>query len=325
MFFFCSADSLGSGRSSVPHPSAQLAPPAPPPGPPAARPSPDPVEIVRAVLAEHEARLDYAAAKLALDAAVEPGQDRAAAERMLDGFTATATLMAGAQASIESKLVALRRMLYEPGPWNGRRPFVYDPDDPSGERVANKLLANYLTTRRGNCVSMPILFLILAGRLGLEAGLATAPLHIFVRCHVEGGREINIEATSGGHPARDSWIRQTMPMSDLAVASGLYMRTLGRREAVALMATTVLEHLGDEGRYEQAIAVADIILRHNPRDAYSMVKQGTACAALMRQELERYGSVFLIPPLRRARYLDLARRNRAAFEAAEALGWEPVE
>ena len=67
--------------------------------------------------------------------------------------------------------------------------------------MRNKLISTYLATRRGNCVSMPILMLIIGERMGLDLALSTAPLHIFIR-HREGGREVNLEATSGGHPAR---------------------------------------------------------------------------------------------------------------------------
>jgi hypothetical protein len=137
-----------------------------------------------------------------------------------------------------AKLSALRRVIYESGAWNGGRPFAYDHADPLGQNVRNKLIATYLATRRGNCVSMPVLVLIVGERMGLNLALSTAPLHIFLRHTEESGREINLEATSGAHPARTLWYRQNLPMTDRAIESGLYMRTLSRWEAVAHMAST---------------------------------------------------------------------------------------
>lgn len=64
---------------------------------------------------------------------------------------------------------------------------------------------------------MPMVFLILADWLGLDVTLATAPGHVFLRYRTESGRVINIEATSGGHPARDQRFRERMPMTDLAL------------------------------------------------------------------------------------------------------------
>jgi hypothetical protein len=136
---------------------------------------------------------------------------------------------------------------------------------------------------------------------------------------------MNLEATSGALPARPEWIRQNLPMSDRAIASGLYMRTLSRREAVALMASTVLDYLLAERRFEESIEVAEIILRHYPRDGYTMVKLGSAYGEMMRAEfIERFPNRQAVPPSLQPRYAMLAERNRSAFQAAEALGWEPA-
>jgi regulator of sirC expression with transglutaminase-like and TPR domain len=171
---------------------------------------------------------------------------------------------------------------------------------------------------------MPILFLIVAERMGLNLALSTAPLHIFLRHADEAGREINLEATSGAHPARTIWYRQNLPMTDRAVESGLYMRTLSRREAVAHMASTVVDFLVGEGRFQDAIDVAEVILRHYPRDGYTLVKLGSAYGELLRVEfLDRFPIPAAIPPALRGRYMRLAQGNQRAFQAAEALGWEP--
>ena len=187
-----------------------------------------------------------------------------------------------------------------------------------------KARGSYLARRLGNCVSMPILFLILAEKLGVALRLASAPHHMFLRYLAPDGSAINIEATSGGHPARALWYRRNFPMSDRALASGLYMRTLSRREGLALMATTLLEHLLGARRYEEAIAVAKVILAHNPRDGQVMVAQASACAGLIRARFAgRYPMPILIPEPLRPHYWFLQQCNDALFAAAEALGWEP--
>jgi len=215
-------------------------------------------------------------------------------------------------------------VIYEPGEWNGGRRFAYDHTDPLGRDVRNKLISTYLATRRGNCVSMPLLMLIAGERMDLELALSTAPLHMFLRYTDESGREINLEATSGGHPARTEWYRRNLPMSDRAIASGLYMRTLSRREAIAHMASTVVDFLIAEARFQEAIDVAELLLRHYPRDGYTLVKLGSAYGELLRMEfLERFSTPAMIPAALRPRYILLAGRNQLAFQAAESLGWDP--
>jgi regulator of sirC expression with transglutaminase-like and TPR domain len=283
-----------------------------------------PAEIVRGVLSSPGESLDYASAKLTFDRIVDPSVNMDALLAEVDRLGSSASALAGADASPAAKLSALRRVIYESGDWNGHHPFAYDHADPLGRNVRNKLISTYLATRRGNCVSMPILFLIVGERMGLNLALSTAPLHMFLRYADETGREINLEATSGALPARTLWYRQNLPMTDRAIESGLYMRTLTRREAVAHMASTVVDFLIGERCFQEASEVAEVILQHYPRDGCTMVKLGTAYAELMRVEyLERFPTPAVIPPALRQRYMMLVQRNRLTFQMADALGWEP--
>ncbi|MEA3064072.1 MAG: hypothetical protein QOJ27_507, partial [Sphingomonadales bacterium] len=199
------------------------------------------------------------------------------AARLVDA----ARQMAGPHPTDAYRLAAIRQAIYVAGAWNYNRPFSYDLDDPFGAQVRNKMLSSYVRTRKGNCVSMPVLFMIVADRMGLNVRLAAAPLHLFVRYTDPDRIDHDLEATSGGHEARDVWYRQNLPMSDRAIQSGIYMRTLSRRETVAAMASMVLDFLLAERRYQEAADVADAILVANPRDAYVMVKKGTAIAGPM--------------------------------------------
>jgi regulator of sirC expression with transglutaminase-like and TPR domain len=164
---------------------------------------------------------------------------------------------------------------------------------------------------------MPLLFLVLADRLGLRIALVAAPNHLFLRWQRADGEAVNLEATSGALPAREEWIRLSRPMSDRSVASGMYLRTLTRSEGVAMMATTLLQHLIESRRFEDAIELSDLILRHNPRDGLTLANQGNVCGQMIETEfLGKYRTVFLIPIEHRLRYLRLLQRNRFAFAAA---------
>lgn len=282
-----------------------------------------PVAAVRDLLGQSDEDLDFAPAAAAVDRIVDPAANPAATFVQVNRLAEAARHIAGPIPSEERTLSAIRTVLHRPGPWNGGRPFFYDHG--AYRSPGLKLIANYLRTRRGNCVSMPILFLILADRLGIDIGLALAPSHLFVRLKDGGGREINLEATSDALPARDAWLRQERGINDRSIASGLYLRKLSRRESVAAMALTVVEYLMAEHRYEEALQATDIILQHSPRNALAMAHQGQACFHLVTGYLEKYRSVVLIPPPLRPRYDFLLRRNGEAFEAAGAMGWGATE
>jgi regulator of sirC expression with transglutaminase-like and TPR domain len=233
--------------------------------------------------------------------------------------------MAGPNPTDAYKLAAVRKAIYATGAWNYDRPFTYDLADPFGQQVRSKMLSTYILTREGNCVSMPVLFLIVADRMGLKVRLAAAPLHLFVRYTDPGGVDHNLEATSGGNESPADAYRRNMPMSDRAIRSGLYMRTLTKRETVAQMAASVLDYLMAERRYQEAADVADAMLAVNPRDAYALVKKGSAVGEMMKAEFhDKYPDPALIPPALRPRYATLSAANEKAFRKAESLGWEPA-
>ena len=56
---------------------------------------------------------------------------------------------------------------------------------------------------------------------------------------------------------------------------------LTRQQTVAVIATVLVEDLIDRKRYHDAMAVANIILKHYPNFAYLMVKKGIAVYYLL--------------------------------------------
>lgn len=284
-----------------------------------------PAEVVRTVLSVPDSELSYERSKLTFDAVIAPKLDRAAVSAKIEQLASAATSIALGGNDI-AEIQAVRQVIYEAGAWNGNRPFIYDHDDPYGQDLHNKLLATYLDTRRGNCVSMPILQLIVAERLGLNVSLSTAPLHVFMRyTNPTNGRSIAIESTSGGHPAREIEYFEQMGVTQRQVDSGIYLGVLTKRESIAVMASTVNEWLMSQGRYDEAIAVADVLLEYYPTDVHAMLTRGSAQGELLSKEfIERFPNPQTIPPALRPRFQMLASQNAAAFQQAEAWGWTPV-
>lgn len=202
--------------------------------------------------------------------------------------------------------------------------FSYDLEDPLGRRPENRLLSDYLADRRGNCVSMPMLMMILGNRLGLKMTLAEAPQHSLVKFTDSEGREWNLEATSGGGFTRESHYRKDMPsMTEAAVRNGVYLRGMPRDETIAFMVSGMLvAHLMDAGRLEDAVAVSDRLLTHAPKSVrLKLVRASVLSLLLKRDIIGRYKSMEEMTPDVRAYADDLYQQNMAAFAEAEALGW----
>jgi len=287
-----------------------------------------PSAFVRTLVNVPEAGMDFGRAKLAVDKFVDPTIDDAAALAEIDRMAGTVkkmltTLPPDAAATSMEKMKALRTFLYQGGWWNNGRPFEYDLSDPYGQKPGSQSLTNYLATRKGNCVSMPALFVILGQRLGLNVTLSTAPLHVFVKFTDDTtGTTWNLETTSGAGFTRDIWYREKLPMTDEAIAKGVYLKTLSRREALSVLAMPVLDHLLEAGRYEDAITVADVLIDAYPANAYTLVKKGTAYYRLLDAEIiKKYPKQSDIPADKVAYANGLYQANKQAFAKAEALGW----
>jgi regulator of sirC expression with transglutaminase-like and TPR domain len=277
---------------------------------------------LRTILQQPEQEIDLARVKLTIDRMIDPAVDIEAGLKKIDAMVAKIKTMPDHGPSSTAKMLTLKRYIYEPGEWNNFQPYQYDLDDPLGTKLSNKLLPRYLESKKGNCVTMPLLFVILGQRLGIDVTTATAPLHILVKFKDETGNMYNLETTSGANPARDVWYREQMPMTDEAVANGVYLRPLTRKETVAVMVTTLAEHYFEQREFEKAITISDLTLEYYPRDVEAMVRKGSAYYRLLaKYYLEKYRSPVEIPDRAKGHFAYLSQNNRQWFAKAEALGW----
>ena len=111
-------------------------------------------------------------------------------------------------------------------------------------------------------------------------------------------------------------------MTDQAIANGINLRPLSKKETVAAMALTLAENYMGQGQYERVIDVADLVLEYDPKSVDAMLHKGSACARLIRERFQKkYPTPNLIPPKERLLFQYLAQNNQYWFQRAEALGW----
>jgi len=292
---------------------------------PSARSRDSDLATVGEILQSPEADIDLAKAKVTIDRLIDPSIDAAATLAQLDGMAKGLKAVLPAGVSKRLTMDALRYHLYKASPWNDNRPFQYDLDDPFGANVRNKLLSTYLATRKGNCVSMPLLFIILGQKLGIDVTASTAPNHVFVKYRDDDGTLHNLETTSGAGFTRDVWMRQQFPMSDEALASGIYMRALTKKETVVVMVGTLLEFYGQQGLQQQRIAMAKLALEHDPKHVSAILHQHSAYLWFMNLIINQHLTPDDMPANRRAQVMRLQANMKALYEQAYALGWRPLD
>lgn len=282
----------------------------------------DPLALLRAQFQLPDDRVDYTAAKLTVDTLINPSTDTAFVRRELDALERAVRGNVPKDPTARLVLDALLKTLYQPGPWNDGKPFSYDLSDPLGTNPKNKQLATYLATRKGNCVSMPILFVILGQRLRLPIALATAPNHLLVKfADDEQQIWLNVEATAGGFKYDSSYQRETH-IKEAALDNGLYLRPLLPQEAIGAIAGTLMEHYGAKKDADALMNVADLALAANPKDSVAMIWKANAYYIQTDQRIRsRYPNAADVPPELHEEYRRLSRENQAWFTKAESLGW----
>ncbi|MEZ5626231.1 MAG: transglutaminase family protein [Rhodocyclaceae bacterium] len=280
------------------------------------------LQTLRELAALPDSQIDLLRIKLTIDRMIDPAIDIDAEVARVEAMAVELAGQVPLLASSRVKLDVLRRYVYQPGPWNQHRSFSYDLGDPFGRVLRNKLLPTYLNSRKGNCVSMPILFLALGERIGLDLSLATAPEHIFIKFRDDDGTLYNLETTSGAGVTRDLWMRKQLPMTDAAINNGIYMRPLTKREAIGVLADVLLSHYGRQKQTDARIALATLMLEIDPRDVRAMLALRAAYRYMWATEfVEKYPTPNDIPIPERPRFVELERSLLAWQRKAEALGW----
>jgi len=279
------------------------------------------LQVVGALLDQPESSIDLALAKLRIDRLIDPAIDIDATNARLERMASDVRKRLPPGTSSTARAEALRQYLYVAGPWNDHQPFSYDFDDPFGRDVRNKLLTTYLATRKGNCVSMPLLFVVLGQKLGIDLTVARAPDHVFVKVRDAAGGFINLEATSGGVKT-DAAYRRDMPMTDDAVKSGIYLRPLTRKQTVVLMLSTLNEHYAQRGLAHQRLALTELALAQDPKDVVSMLHSSAAYRErLQRRFVDKYPSRSAVPASEQSDLKELEDGVALWRARAEALGW----
>lgn len=283
---------------------------------------------IEKLISEPESSIDFARTKLTIDKMIDPSIDIEANLNKIDAIVKTIQTMLVADATSMQKMLAVKKYLYEASVWNNFKPYQYDFNDPKGTKVKNKLLPTYLATKQGNCVSMPLLFIVLGQRLGIDVVVSTTPNHLLVKyTDSDTGAIYNLETTSGAGFSRDVWYQQTMHVTDEALKNKIYLQKLSKTETVATMATVLIDNYTHKEEYEKAMMISDVVLKYNKNDVDSMLRKGSLFYKLLAKNyVKKYPTANLIPVSERPYFEFLSMNNHYWFEKAEALGWrEPTQ
>lgn len=114
-------------------------------------------------------------------------------------------------------------------------PLTYDFDDFFGKKDWSKMfVTKLLRTGKGQCSSMPQLYLILAEQIGAEAYLSLSPNHSYIRFSDKLKNWYNVELTNGMF-STSSFLTQSGYIKSEALLNKIYMQSLSKKELFSIL------------------------------------------------------------------------------------------
>lgn len=134
-------------------------------------------------------------------------------------------------------------------------PFTYDMDDFWGEHDWTKMfVTKLLYEQTGNCHSLPALYKIIADEVGVDAWLAIAPNHTYIKQWSDKTGWYNTELTTGRFPF-DAEIKLNSYIKTETIAAGVYMDTLSSKETISYVITDLAQGYVKKFGYDDATPV----------------------------------------------------------------------
>ncbi|MCG3204842.1 MAG: hypothetical protein KCHDKBKB_01559 [Elusimicrobia bacterium] len=153
-------------------------------------------------------------------------------------------------------------------------------------------LNNVLDTKRGNCFTMPVLYIAVAQRLGWPVYPVSVPDHSFVRYVDPNLKEQNIETTSNGGYVPDEGYAKDFMVSERGRKSGAYLQTLSYRKSLGDLVAVNGIWFGQRGQLSKAITYLEIATKLNPKLAGAWMNLANANRMMAKRsngaEAEKY-------------------------------------
>jgi hypothetical protein len=136
----------------------------------------------------------------------------------------------------------------------------YDFHDYMGDSSHTQMFVSKLiATGKGQCHSMPLMYLAIAEQLDAQAYLSLAPEHSFIRFDDGDGSMYNYETTNGSIVS-DNWMVQSGYITTAAIKNKIYLDTLSQKQLLAMcmydLAMGYIYDYGYDGFVETALKYA---------------------------------------------------------------------
>lgn len=174
--------------------------------------------------------------------------------------------------------------------WRVHKPFQYDFEDFLGENDWSKMfVTKLLKTGKGQCHSMPLMYLILAEEIDAKAWLSLAPEHSFVIFN--DGRTFYNYETTNGNPVTYDWLMESGYINSMAIKNRIYLDTLGQDGLIStLLADLIMGYTNKFGYDNFMASMVDTLLSINPKSIQGQIFKADLLVLETKKNLQKVGT-----------------------------------
>jgi formylglycine-generating enzyme required for sulfatase activity/regulator of sirC expression with transglutaminase-like and TPR domain len=210
------------------------------------------------VLTQEEQDIDLAETVLLISKHRDPALDLAPLRAELDRLTDQVRTRLKKATSPQEIVDAFRETIHDEGGYR-----YTDRVDAQGIPIDSTelFLHGMLKSKRGYCMNLSLLYLIIADRLDVPLYGVPLPNHFFVR-YKSGNTSINIEATDSGYTIPDSYYQKKMDLPENS-SSGFFMSNIGKKATLGSYFSNVGMVYYKSKQAETAVFYLDLSTRIN--------------------------------------------------------------
>lgn len=202
-------------------------------------------------------------------------------------------------------------------------PMKYDFEDPWGRQKWEKqLVSKLLTEFTGQCHSLPLLYMLLAEKLGANAHLSYAPQHSYIKFSDGNGNWYNAEMTNGMFTT-DNFIANSGYVKVEAIANRLYMDTLSTSENIVHSLVDLANGYQKKFGYDEFyIEMVESALGYHPNNVFARMMQANYYTELFQYISNQHKRTKKLEEVPQA--LEIYNKMVTAHKKLEQLGYEDI-
>jgi len=204
-------------------------------------------------------------------------------------------------------------------------PKRYDFHDIFGKKDWTQMFVTKLmATGSGQCHSLPLLYLILAEELQVEAYLAYSPEHSYIKLKDHKGHWFNLELTNGYY-STNAWIMGSGYIEAEALKNDIYMYPLSKQETIAAclvdLAKGYQRKYGFDSFTKQCV---DTALEYDPNNIFALQMKSDYNTLLFEYVVKQLGFPPLAELSKDPKAYKLYQDRNQVYDFIDKVGHEPM-